>query len=53
MTGSNGGEIAALGTPLAALAGMGIVGISNVETDFFLMAKWTFGKPLAVVQAVH
>jgi hypothetical protein len=44
LAGSNGGEIAALGTPLAALAGMGIGGLSNVETDFVFDGKVDFWK---------
>jgi len=44
LAGSNGGEIAALGTPLAALAGMGIGGLSNVETDFVFDLEVDFWK---------
>ena len=34
LAGSAGGEAAALGTPLAAFAGMGVGGLLNVEADF-------------------
>ena len=44
LAGSNGGEIAALGTPFAALAGMGIGGLSNVETDFVFDLEVDFWK---------
>jgi hypothetical protein len=44
LAGSNGGEVAALGTPLAALTGMGLGGINNVEADIVFDGEVDFWK---------
>ncbi len=44
LTGSAGGEIAALGTPLASFAGMGLGGMLNVEADYLFDKEVDFWK---------
>ncbi len=44
LAGSAGGEIAALGTPLASFAGMGLGGMLNVEADYLFDKEVDFWK---------